>query len=58
MRKGKGDADMKNSRRKDGGGKPAKSMTRLGSDTTDPQGSYTGRPADPREKPVQDADDL
>ena len=25
---------------------------------TDPQGSYTGRPADPYEKPVQDADDL
>ena len=24
----------------------------------DPQGSYTGRPADPMEKPVQDADDL
>ncbi len=25
---------------------------------TDPFGSYTGRPADPNEKPVQDADDL
>jgi len=25
---------------------------------TDPQGSYTGRPDDPDEKPVQDADDL
>ena len=25
---------------------------------TDPQGSYTGVPADPRERPVQDADDL
>jgi len=25
---------------------------------TDPQGSYTGRPADPAERPVQDADDL
>ncbi len=24
----------------------------------DPQGSYTGRPLDPRERPVQDADDL
>ena len=24
----------------------------------DPLGSYTGRPADPNEKPVQDADDL
>lgn len=25
---------------------------------TDPNGSYTGRPVDPAEKPVQDADDL
>ena len=25
---------------------------------TDPFGSYTGRPADPTDKPVQDADDL
>ena len=25
---------------------------------TDPAGSYTGRPTDPEEKPVQDADDL
>ncbi len=25
---------------------------------TDPYGSYTGRPVDPKEKPVQDADDL
>ena len=25
---------------------------------TDPDGSYTGRPKDPTEKPVQDADDL
>ncbi len=25
---------------------------------TDPNGSYTGRPIDPEEKPVQDADDL
>lgn len=25
---------------------------------TDPQGSYTGLPEDPREIPVQDADDL
>lgn len=25
---------------------------------TDPQGSYTGRPKDPCETPVQDADDL
>ena len=25
---------------------------------TDPNGSYTGRPLDPEDKPVQDADDL
>ena len=25
---------------------------------TDPDGAYTGRPKDPEEKPVQDADDL
>lgn len=25
---------------------------------TDPFGSYTGRPGEPNEKPVQDADDL
>lgn len=25
---------------------------------TDPQGSYTGVPTDPYDKPVQDADDL
>ncbi len=25
---------------------------------TDPNGSYTGRPLDPEERPVQDADDL
>ena len=26
--------------------------------STDPNGSYTGRPRDPEDKPVQDADDL
>ena len=26
--------------------------------STDPFGSYTGRPADPQERPIQDADDL
>lgn len=25
---------------------------------TDPNGSYTGKPADKSEKPIQDADDL
>jgi len=36
----------------------ARSLSRLGHPQTDPQGSWTGRPADPREEPVQDADDL
>lgn len=30
----------------------------LGRNFMDPLGSYTGVPADPCEKPVQDADDL
>ena len=25
---------------------------------TDPNGSYTGRPRDPEDRPIQDADDL
>ena len=29
-----------------------------GNDKTDPNGSWTGRPENPYEKPVQDADDL
>ena len=33
-------------------------MNMLGLFTADPQGSYTGRPLDPEDKPVQDADDL
>lgn len=33
-------------------------MTHFAAPRTDPQGSWTGCPADPREKPVQDADDL
>lgn len=36
----------------------AQSMTDFSSLQTDPQGSYTGRPADPLDPPVQDADDL
>lgn len=36
----------------------AQAMTDFASDKTDPQGSYTGRPAEPDEKPVQDVDDL
>lgn len=33
-------------------------LNRLGPIVTDPQGSYTGRPAEAGEVPVQDADDL
>ncbi|MCI9317832.1 MAG: hypothetical protein HFF67_07310 [Oscillospiraceae bacterium] len=36
----------------------AMDMTIWQSAKTDPQGSYTGTPADPCEVPVQDADDL
>lgn len=36
----------------------AKAMTDFSAEKTDPQGSYTGCPADPEEVPVQDADDL
>ncbi len=36
----------------------AQIMTDFSSQQTDPQGSYTGRPADPLDPPVQDADDL
>ncbi len=36
----------------------AMELTNLSHRKTDPQGSYTGQPLDPREKPVQDADDL
>ena len=36
----------------------AMDMTGWQSAKTDPQGSWTGTPADPGEIPVQDADDL
>lgn len=36
----------------------AMNMTVWQSAKTDPQGSWTGTPADPYEVPVQDADDL
>lgn len=36
----------------------AMELTDFCDERTDPMGSYTGRPADPLEKPVQDADDL
>ena len=46
--------------RKKAGDPMAKAMdlTIWQSAKTDPQGSYTGTPADPYEVPVQDADDL
>ena len=36
----------------------AMELTDLAHRKTDPQGSYTGQPIDPWEKPVQDAHDL
>ena len=37
---------------------PRDKFDMLGMSLTDPMGSYTGRPFDPLEQPVQDADDL
>ena len=36
----------------------AREMSQFTAAKTDPQGSWTGQPLDPREVPVQDADDL
>ncbi len=36
----------------------AQSVAHMSSDATDPQGSWTGHPADEWEVPVQDVDDL
>lgn len=36
----------------------ARDMSKFTAAKTDPQGSWTGRPADPYDIPVQDADDL
>ncbi len=36
----------------------AKKVTDIPPSPTDPQGSYTGKPMEMGEKPVQDADDL
>ena len=51
---------MREKKRKEHGGPMDKAMdlTIWQSAKTDPQGSYTGTPADPDEVPVQDADDL
>ena len=51
---------MSEKKRKKSGDPMVKAMDLTGwqSAKTDPQGSYTGTPADPCEVPVQDADDL
>lgn len=36
----------------------AKEIANQPSSPTDPDGSYTGKPVDRNEKPIQDADDL
>ncbi|MCI8804077.1 MAG: hypothetical protein HFG01_12270 [Oscillibacter sp.] len=36
----------------------ARELSKFTAPKTDPQGSWTGRPLDPNEVPVQDADDL
>ena len=36
----------------------ANAMNQFTAAKTDPMGSYTGRPVDPYDTPVQDADDL
>lgn len=38
--------------------KKAREMSQFTAAKTDPQGSWTGRPLNPGEVPVQDADDL
>ncbi|MCI8361167.1 MAG: hypothetical protein HFE86_07520 [Clostridiales bacterium] len=37
---------------------PVEEIIRIAPSQTDPQGSYTGKPLDPGEVPVQDSDDL
>lgn len=55
-----GEIAMSEKKQKKSGGPMGKAMdlTIWQSAKTDPQGSYTGTPADPYEVPVQDADDL
>lgn len=54
---------MKNERQRPPERQPAENAAKISykdlqASRTDPQGSYTGCPADPFEVPVQDADDL
>lgn len=37
---------------------PVEEIIHISPSKTDPQGSYTGKPLDPDEVPVQDSDDL
>lgn len=55
-----GEIAMSSKKRKKSGDPMEKAMelTVVQSAKTDPQGSWTGTPADPYEVPVQDADDL
>ena len=50
--------DLQSARRRTRVDRVIRRMTGQSPSPTDPQGSYTGRPADPLEPPVQDADDL
>lgn len=45
-------------REQDGPMRKAKELSQFTAAKTDPMGSWTGRPLDPYEVPVQDVDDL
>lgn len=51
-------ADKKGDKTGNRAERAAKSFVKKSSIAHDPGGSYTGRPAEKGEKPVQDADDL
>lgn len=49
---------MEKRRKEDRPMEKARELSQFTAAKTDPQGSWTGCPADPNEVPVQDADDL
>lgn len=49
---------MKKPRKKDQPMEKARELSQFTAAKTDPNGSWTGRPLDPEDVPVQDADDL
>lgn len=49
---------MKRQPQKDSPMEKARDMSQFTAEKTDPMGSWTGRPLDDDESPVQDADDL